>query len=194
MVARLRAAVAPRADGTGERLDYAFDIGSRVRGIMLDTVRREGGSRGELLPAQAAWLRRELARAGDRSVVVFSHNPLDATDGGEGALSAMAASGHVVAAVAGNRHVNTIEPYRPGGFWLIGTSSLADFPMQARMFELDATGDGVVLQTWMVDQDGRGLAGTARELAYLDAQGGRPQRFAGRPQDRNARLYLPASR
>jgi hypothetical protein len=43
----------------------------------------------------------------------------------------------------------------------------------------------------MVDQDGRGLAGTARELAYLDAQGGRPQGDAGRPIDRNARLFVP---
>jgi 3',5'-cyclic AMP phosphodiesterase CpdA len=190
MVARLRAAV-PRAAGTGRRLDYTFDIGPRVRGIMLDTVRREGGSRGQLLPSQVEWLKRALARAGERYVVVFSHNPLDATDGGETALAAMGGSGRVVAAVAGNRHVNTIEPYRAGGFWLIGTSSLADFPQQARMFKLSETTDGVVLETWMVDHDGRGLAGTSRELAYLDAQGGRPQGFAGRPQDRNARLYLP---
>ena len=31
----------------------------------------------------------------------------------------------------------------------------------------------------MVDHDGKGLAGISRELAYLDAQGGRPQLFAG---------------
>jgi 3',5'-cyclic AMP phosphodiesterase CpdA len=191
MVARLREAVAPRAGAGGGRLDYTFDIGPRVRAIMLDTVRREGGSRGELLPAQAEWLKRELARAGDRYVVVFSHNPLDATDGGDAALAAMSASRRVVAAVAGNRHVNTIEPYRPGGFWLIGTSSLADFPQQARMFQLAETPGGVVLETWMVDHDGRGVAGAARELAYLDAQGGRPQGFAGRARDRNARLYVP---
>jgi hypothetical protein len=103
----------------------------------------------------------------------------------------MAASGRVVAAVSGNRHRNTIEPYA-GGFWLIGTSSLADFPQQARMFELRETPGGVVLETWMVDHDGHGLAGPARELAYLDAQGGRPQRFAGAASDRNARLYVPA--
>jgi hypothetical protein len=42
----------------------------------------------------------------------------------------------------------------------------------------------------MVDHDGRGLAGVARELAFLDAQGGRPQGFAGRPTDRNARLFV----
>jgi hypothetical protein len=44
----------------------------------------------------------------------------------------------------------------------------------------------------MVDHDGRGVAGPARELAYLDAQGGRPLGFAGRPSDRNARLGVPA--
>ena len=47
-----------------------------------------------------------------------------------------------------------------------------------------------VLETWMVDQDGRGLAGTARELAFLDAQGGRPEGYAGAREDRNARLFV----
>jgi hypothetical protein len=44
----------------------------------------------------------------------------------------------------------------------------------------------------MVDQDGRGVAGIARELAYLDAQGGRPAGFAGRVTDRNVRLGVRA--
>jgi hypothetical protein len=58
------------------------------------------------------------------------------------------------------------------------------------MFRLSEARGGAVLETWMVDHDGRGLAGTARELAYLDAQGGRPQGFAGRRRDRNARLFV----
>ena len=33
----------------------------------------------------------------------------------------------------------------------------------------------------MVDHDGAGLAGVSRELAFLDAQGGRPRGYAGRP-------------
>ena len=189
VVARLREAVAPRAGTGGGPLDYAFDIGPRVRAIMLDTVRREGGSRGRLAPAQVDWLRTELARAGDRYVVVFSHNPLDSTDGGAAALAAMSASGRVVAAVAGNTHRNSIRVSH--GMWLVNTSSLADFPQQGRMFQLREAGDGVVLETWMVDHDGRGLAGISRELAYLDAQGGRPQGFAGGARDRNARLYIP---
>ena len=159
-----------------------------MRGIVLDTVSREGGSRGAVSPDQVEWLREQLARAGQRWVIVFAHNPLESSDGGEAALTALDGADRVAAVVAGNRHRNTIEAR--DSYWLVGTSSLADFPQQARMFRLREAGEGAVLETWMVDHDGRGLAGTARELAHLDAQGGRPQGFAGRPADRNARLFV----
>jgi hypothetical protein len=76
----------------------------------------------------------------------------------------------------------------------VATSSLADFPQQARAFRLRRAADGYVLETWMIDHDGAGLAGPARELAFLDAQGGRPQNFAGTRADRNARLFVPIAR
>ncbi len=190
MVDRLAAAAGVHpAKPTGEpgaeaaRLDYSFDIGASVRGIVLDTVDRAGGSRGRLTGAQLAWLRGELHRAGDRWIVVFAHNALP-----EPALALLDATPRVAAVVRGNSHRNAIEPR--DGYWLISTSSLADFPQQARMFRLREAPGGAVLETWMVDQDGRGLAGVSRELAYLDAQGGRPQGFAGRPTDRNARLFV----
>ena len=189
-MARMRSAAGRGVAIRGGRMDYAVDVGPSVRAIVLDTVRRAGGSRGVLGGAQVAWLRAQLAAAGERWVVVFSHNPLDATDGGAAALAALDGDPRVVAAVAGNRHRNVIS--RWGHVWLVGTSSLADFPQQARMFRLRATaGGGVALETWMVDHDGGGLAGVSRELAYLDAQGGRPLGFAGTPADRNARLYVP---
>jgi 3',5'-cyclic AMP phosphodiesterase CpdA len=170
-------------------MDYAVDVGPHLRAITLDTVRRDGTSQGLVTPAQVAWLQEQLRAAGDRWVIVLSHNPLDSSAGGTDALAALAADRHVVAAIAGNRHRNTIARY--GRFWLIGTSSLADFPQQARMFRLRATrGGGVALETWMVDHDGGGLAGVSRELAYLDAQGGRPLGFAGTRLDRNVRLYV----
>jgi 3',5'-cyclic AMP phosphodiesterase CpdA len=193
VVAQLAAAAGVHP-ASPDRLDYADDVGPQLRAIVLDTVNRAGGSRGRLTAAQVGWLRAELARAGQRWIVVFTHNPLEATDGGAAAIAALDATPRVVAVVSGNRHRNTVAVHRvgSGGYWLIGTSSLADWPMQARMFRLRATaGGGVVLETWMVDQDGRGVAGVARELAYLDAQGGRPQGFAGARLDRNVRLGVP---
>jgi 3',5'-cyclic AMP phosphodiesterase CpdA len=184
LVERLAAAAGVRP--AGDRLDYTFELGPQVRGIVLDTANRAGGSRGIVTSRQTGWLRRQLAAPG--WVVVFAHNPLESSDGGAAALQALDRAAGVVAVVSGNRHRNTIE--RRGGYWLIGTSSLADFPQQARMFRLREARGGAVLETWMVDHDGRGLAGTARELAYLDAQGGRPQGFAGRRTDRNARLFV----
>ena len=181
MVDRLAAAAGVHP--AGRRLDYTFDIGAHVRGIVLDTVNRAGGSRGLVTAAQLRWLRREAARAGERWIVVFAHNRLP-----EAALTMLDATPRVAAVVFGNSHRNAIAPR--DSYWLVSTSSLADFPQQARMFRLREAPGGAVLETWMVDQDGRGLAGVSRELAYLDAQGGRPQGFAGRPTDRNARLYV----
>jgi hypothetical protein len=129
-------------------------------------------------------LRSQLSAAGARPVLVFSHEPPPAA-----VLAVLDRAPHVVATISGHTHRNRIRPR--GRYWQISTSALADFPQQARMLRLRTTaGGGLVLETWMVDHDGRGLAGTSRELAYLDAQGGRPQHFAGDRRDRNVRLFL----
>jgi hypothetical protein len=161
---------------------------------VLDTVDRRGGSRGVLRAGQLGWLRSELLAAGGRPLLVFSHNPLDNTRGGDAALAALDATPGVLAVVAGNSHRNRIRPRSTagGGFWQISTSSLADHPQQARALRVRRTPSGFALDTWMLDHDGRGLAGAARELAFLDAQGGRPQGFAGARADRNARLFVAA--
>ena len=179
-----------RAAAGRTTLDYAVDLSDRARALVLDTADRAGGSRGLLLPEQIAWLRGQLAALGGRALLVFSHNPLDNTVRGEEALAALDATPGVVAVIAGNSHRNRITPRPAGGFWQISTSSLADHPQQARALRLRATPGGYVLETWMIDHDGRGLAGTARELAFLDAQGGRPLGHAGSPADRNARLFV----
>ena len=179
-----------RAAAGRATLDYAVDLGDRARALVLDTADRAGGSRGLLRPGQIAWLRTELAGLGGRALLVFTHNPLDNTVRGDAALAALDATPGVVAVIAGNSHRNRIAPRPEGGYWQISTSSLADHPQQARALRLRATPSGYALETWMIDHDGRGLAGVSRELAFLDAQGGRPLGYAGTPADRNARLFV----
>jgi metallophosphoesterase (TIGR03767 family) len=192
VVRRLRQASGAPATG-GRLLDYAFDLGTGVRGIVLDTIRRTGGASGLVRPAQITWLRRELARAGARWVIVFSHTPLTSAAGGGQALVLLDADPHVLAAVNGDTHRNSIKPRTTpaGGYWLISTSSLVDYPQQVRAFSISETANGgVLLRTWMLNTDpGVKLAAISRRLAYLDFQGGRPQDFAGTRADRNADLY-----
>jgi len=169
-----------------DRVDYTVDVGRGVRAILLDVVNRAGGAEAVTSAAQLAWLREQLAAAGERPVLVVSHQALP-----EEVLRVLDAAPHVVAALHGHTHRNQLIPR--GRYWIVSTSSLTDYPMQSRMLRLRRAGAGYVLETWMVDQDGRGLAGTARELAFLDAQGGRPLGYAGTPADRNARLFVPGS-
>ncbi len=98
------------APGEAERrlghpsMDYTADLGPKVRAIMVDTVNRDGTSQARIAPAQIEWLRAQLARAGDRWVVVLSHNPLT-----DEALAVLDEHPRVVATIAGNSHKNRIE-------------------------------------------------------------------------------------
>jgi hypothetical protein len=177
----------------GERLDYTLDLGPQVRIIVLDIVRRAGGSGGLVDPGQEAWLAAALASAGERWVIAVSHQPLQSSAGGDALLAMLDRSPRVIAALYGHIHRNQIIP-RPtpaGGYWLIGTASLIDYPQQARALRVIATADGgVALETWMLDHVFPGRLGEiSRQLAYIDAQGGRPEVFIGARRDRNVRLY-----
>ncbi len=193
---RLRGAGTPF--GKGDRLDYTVDVGRELRVIVLDTVDRSGGAGGVLAGRQVGFLRRELERAGDRAVIVADHHGLERTEGGDAALALLDRDPDVVAELFGDTHRHEVRPRRTpaGGFWRISTASLSDWPQQSRMLRLVAGPDGSrALETWVVDHagglDAQDLAGFGRELAFLDPQGGRPQRFAGTRTDRNARLWLP---
>jgi len=194
VVARLRSASGVRATAAG--LDYAVDLGAELRLIVLDLARRGGGSGGLVRVGQPAWLASELAAAGDRWLIVVSHQPLAGSEGGDGLLALLDRDPRVIAAVAGHTHRNSIQPRATaaGGYWLIETASLIDYPQQARALRLLATDSGgVALQTWMLDHVfGGDLGRISRQLAYLDAQGGRPNGFAGGRLDRNVTLYRAA--
>lgn len=176
---------------TGAETVELFDIG-RVRALALDLTKAEGGSGGRVSAGQLDWLRAQLDAAGRRPVVVFTHQPLDRSRNGAAALALLRAHPNVLAAIAGHTHRNEIRRDGAHGPWLITTASLADFPEQARMFRVvQVAGGAYAIETWMVDHAAgpRGLAGISRDLAFLDAQGGRPQHFAGQRLDRNVRLY-----
>ena len=179
---------------TSALLDYRFDVGPQVRVIVLDLARRQGGSGGIVHAGQPAWLAAQLRAAGERWVIVASHHPLDTTEGGPQLLSLLDRHPRTLAAIWGHTHRNRIVP-RPagnGGYWLIATSSLIDFPQQARALSVrQLAGGGVALETWMLDHvpDAGGLGDVARALSYLDAQGGRPADFQGSALDRNVRLF-----
>jgi len=203
-----------RPGATGS-LDYAVDIGRELRLIVLDLARRAGGSGGLVRPDQPGWLASQLAGSGGagsggarsggarsggarsggaggggRWTVVVSHQPLASSEGGDALLALLDAHPNVIAVLSGHTHRNLIEPR--AHYWLISTASLIDYPQQARALRVVRTaGGGVAIQTWMLDHAFPGDLGTiSRELAYLDAQGGRPKGFAGGRLDRNVTLYL----
>jgi hypothetical protein len=193
VLARLRA---EGRGGSGQLLDYSFDVGPRLRVIVLDLVRREGGSGGLVHPGQAAELEAALSAAGDRWVLVASHQPLASSQGGERLLALLDGAPRVIAALSGHTHRSAItpRPSRGGGYWLIATPSLIDFPQQLRALRvIEQRSDAVALETWMIDHSPDSRIGSiSRQLSYIDAQGGRPQGFAGGPLDRDVRLFKRA--
>ena len=196
-LSRLRqGAAATVATRTPERLDYVIDHGADVRLIVLDVARRDGGSGGAVVAGQAEFVARALAGAGERWVLVISHQPLAGSPGSAPLLTLLAGASRVVAVLNGHTHRNLITPVSTpaGGYWQITTSSLVDYPQQSRALALHATtGGGVALTTWMLDHAGDGRLGDiSRELSYIDAQGGHPKGFVGRAVDRNVVLYRRA--
>lgn len=180
------------APAPGERLDYVSDVGESLRVIVLDVVRRKGGSGGLVATGQPAWLREQLACAGQRWVIVVTHQPLENTAGSERLMALLDGSPRVIAALAGHTHRNRIVPRETaaGGYWLITTCSLVDFPQQCRALTLyDTEGGGVALQTWMLDHVGHGSLGSiSRELSLRDV-GARSVHHTGTRWDRNATLF-----
>ena len=180
---------------------YVHDTGA-VRLIALDTVCDAGGADGTIDWAQLRWLEERLEEAADRYVVVMSHhghdtlsNPRGEQHAGE-LLEVLLSHRNAVLWLNGHIHANRITPRTDAsgrGLWEVTTSSLVDWPCQARLVELFDAGSGLLgIACTMVDHDGAGLAGVHRELAanvpFSDFDSWRP----GGPGDRNAILLLPA--
>ena len=199
-----------------------------VRYITLDTVCAAGGADGSIDGPQLHWLERRLeevhssfrTRDGstvksphdDRLVVVLSHHGFDmlanprAEQLSDALLNLLLRFQNVVLWLNGHIHANRItpraDPHGRHGFWEVTTSSLVDWPCQARLVELFDAGDGLLaIACTMVDHDGalrRGtgdlsdLAGMHRELAGNVPFNGFDSWRPGSPEDRNTILLLPA--
>ena len=204
-----------QSDGTAY---YVHDTPA-IRFITLDTVCPSGAADGTIDAPQLHWLERRLEEAHstlrsrdgstvrtrhqDRLVVVLSHHGLDSLANphcdqrSEDLLGLLLRFQNVVLWLNGHIHANRITP-RPGphgthGFWEVTTSSMADWPCQARLVELFEVGDGLLgIACTMVDHDGADLAGLHRELAANVPFNGFDSWRPGTPSDRNAILLLPA--
>jgi metallophosphoesterase (TIGR03767 family) len=156
----------------------------------------------------------------DRIVVILSHhgfdtltNPRTHAPGAGTPHSKPAAAGHadradlldtllrfgnVVLWLNGHIHANRVRARtdsrgRGGGFWEVTTSSLVDWPCQARIVELiDAGEDTLAIACTMLDHEGSELAALHRELAGNAPGGGFASGRAGSPLDRNVILPVRA--
>jgi metallophosphoesterase (TIGR03767 family) len=207
---------ANRATGTA----YHVHDTDRVRVITLDTACAAGGAEGCIDRDQLAWLEERLAEVHrpnpDRLVVIVSHHPLISMrnergpdgDGGDELLGVLLRFPNVVLWLNGHTHTNAVRPHanREGvsvGFWEVTTSSLVDWPCQARLVEIFDAGSGRLgIACTMVDHDGSiepdgamtaaELAGLHRELAANDPLAGAGSYRTGTAADRNVILALPA--
>ena len=176
---------------------YVRDVGE-VRFIALDTVCDAGGADGSIGTAQLEWLAAQLDQARDRHVVVLSHHTSDTLANPHGEqrperlIGLLERSQSVVLWLNGHIHANRIKAHR--GFWEVTTSSVVDWPCQARVVEVFRTAEGrLAVATTMLDHDGGGLAGIHRELAANVPGSGFDCRRPGMPGDRNAVLPVPRS-
>ena len=213
-----------RADGTAY---YVHDTPA-VRFITLDTVCAAGGADGSIDAPQLHWLERRLeevhssfrsrdgsmvrTRQRDRLVVVLSHHGYEKLANPRGErrhqqlLTLLLRFPNVVLWLNGHIHANRItpraHPHGGHGLWEVTTSSIVDWPCQARLVELFDAGAGhLAIACTMVDHEGtiRGadgelpdLAGLHRELAGNVPHNGFDSRRPGTPTDRNAILLLRA--
>lgn len=207
------------ANATEGTAYYVHDPAPGVRFVVLDTTNPGGYADGSIGARQLAWLGSRLAEAPDRLVVIVSHHGLStltnatppATPGGPDpdlprhlaadVEAVLHRHPNVVLWVSGHTHVNRVTP-RPGpsgGFWEMSTSSVAEWPVQARLVELGVTPDGrPVVRATCVDSAAPATPETAEGLWRLAAihreaaanepgSVGGPQAH-GTPADRNVIL------
>jgi 3',5'-cyclic AMP phosphodiesterase CpdA len=201
------------ADVAGtERAFHAFDVGSEVRVVVLDTAAETGGAAGLLRQGDVDRFLRPLldaARRDRKLVLLAGHHAIDALtrDGGsfgsrhpdallpDQLLQLLGDYDNVVAYLAGHAHRHRVRPFRTGktrGLWEIGTAALVDFPNQLRLIEiLDHGGGRLSLRSTCVDlaESSGALALEGRRRSVVDYVAGWSGPGPGTPDDRNVELF-----
>ncbi len=180
-----------RAAAGRATLDYAVDLGDRARALVLDTADRAGGSRGAPA-AGAARLAARAARRARRARAARVH-PQPARQHRPRRRGARRARRHPGRG-RGDRRQLAPQPDRAaaGGRLLADQHVVARRPPAAGA-RAPAPRDrrpGTCSRRGWSTTTGAASPASSRELAYLDAQGGRPLGYAGTPADRNARLFV----
>lgn len=179
---------------------YGHEMGA-VRFITLDTVCYTGGAEGSIDAPQLRWLEEQLSECLDQYVVILSHHGYDELSNPRGErradqlLELLLRHQNVVLWLNGHIHANRITPRGNGGdkhgFWEVTTSSIVDWPCQARVVEIFRAGDGLLaIACAMLDHEGGGLAGLHRELAANVPSRGFGSGREGTAVDRNVELLL----
>jgi|GEM_PF-1644284 hypothetical protein len=187
--------------------DYWLDPvpGMPIRLIVMDTCAK-GGALGEYSKEQLdGFLKPALKKAQDqdRLVVLVSHHPSAYIVGRTLQLrNILHDHPNVLIHLVGHHHANKVvgrEGKTPeAGYWEVQSSSLAEWPLQSRFFEIIDKRDGTV-ELWltMVDFDtdypGGKLVEAARFFALYETQAGEAvfHNTAGKPTDRN--VILPVT-
>ena len=164
-------------------MDSAFDLAPDVRAI-CSTPRAATAAPEASCEPPGGMARRQLAASGDSWVIVFSGTPL--TRPGR-RRQRSTCSTPIPMSSRRSRATSIATRSRraapgAGGYWLITTSSLADYPQQARAFGLWRT--KTAASPWK-----RGcskpipaaLATVSRQLSYLDYGGPGDRERAGTP-------------
>jgi hypothetical protein len=219
-----RTSLMSRVAGTGDghglaaaqvasgRADYTFDLGARVRVVVLDTAAETGSAEGVLRTGVIdGFLKPALdrAKAEGKVVIVTSHHASSSlTDGSEtggtrqpdaitksGFRELLASYPNVLAHLAAHAHEHTAEVVSGANpYWEIKTASLMDFPNQSKLVEVWETADGAhVIRTVAFDfsDEGDRLASEARAIAVTDYTCGYTPDGRGTPSARNVDLWIP---
>ncbi len=217
----LMAKVAADGDGHGigaaqvasGRAHHAFDVGSNVRVVALDTAAETGSAEGVVHRGDVdTFLKPTLdaAKAAGKLVIITSHHASGSlTDGSQtgGTKQADAVSiedfqallssyPNVIMHLAGHSHVHAVKTIAPAAarpYWEVKTAALADFPNELRVFEVWDTGEGhIVIRSIAFDYSTTDdvLAAEARARAITDYTSGWAADGRGTVAERNVDLWL----